>query len=452
MCRGGEESQTEVVERAKVEARWPPSDHSQFACGQLTPPKERCLALPARALRSRMSSHSSPPTWAAWLPRDMHSDAQSTSTESSWTVQSGGTDSSWAIDPALQNNMEACESESLMPADPQIGYGSAGGEQQQQQLVYFLQPVYVPVEDVMPAGDNVQLVGFDGWTDPSNTCMYYPDQQLGECYGQLEQPVCQGDLSMGPLTGKVWQLSKDANGCRQVQDAFDNAGCDEERVALASELVGHVWEALKCMHANHVLQKSITTNRPDVSQFVIDELTQHGAKGITQAARHRFGCRILQRLLEHCTEDQMSFIVEILFIDAVDLSSHTYGHYVMQHLFEQCNHDVVSRLSCSLQQHLPNMIADGYIGAVIGKALNHTNNEACVSLAASLLQEHAHMVVMACSRWGYLAIKQALQLVSTSDQDKAFAELMRCQNKLRSSRYGRLVATFVTELQSLASA
>lgn len=366
-------------------------------------------------------------------------------------MQSTSTDSSWAMDSAIQNNMEVCDDKMAMPAD--VGYVGAGGEQP---LVYILQPVaFVPVDDVMPAGDNMQLVRFDApgvWTDPNNACMYYPEQHVGECYGQLEQPVCQGDLSMGPLTGKVWQLSRDAAGCRQVQDTFDNATCDEERVALASELVGHVWEALKCMHANHVIQKSITTNRPHVSQFVIDELTQHGAKGITQAARHRFGCRILQRLLEHCSEEQMSSIVEVLLSDAVDLSSHTYGHYVMQHLFEQCSPDVVSHLSYSLQQHLPNMIADGYVGAVIGKALNHVDNEACVSLAAGLLQEHAHMVVMACSRWGYLAIKQALQLVSTSDQEKAFAELTRCSNKLRSSRYGRLVASFVTELQSFASA
>lgn len=122
------------------------------------------------------------------------------------------------------------------------------------------------------------------------------------------------------------------------------------------------------------------------------------------------------------------------------------------HIFEQCGQGVVSRLASTLTQHLPNMAADGYIGAVIGKALNHTNNEACISLAAGLLQEHAHMVVMACSRWGYVAVKQALQLVSAFEQDKACSELAHCASKLRSSRYGRLVATFVAELQVNASA
>jgi mRNA-binding protein PUF3 len=237
-----------------------------------------------------------------------------------------------------------------------------------------------------------------------------------------------------------------------VQDAFENSGCDEERTALASELVGHVWEALKCMNANHVLQKCITTIRPSTAQFVIDELSQHGPKGVVQAAKHRFGCRVLQRLLEQCMEEQMSSMVEVLLNDAVDLASHTYGHYVMMHIFEQGGQDVVSRLASTLQQHLPDMVADGYIGAVIGKALNHTNNEACVSLAAGLLQEHAHMVSMACSRWGYVAIKQALQLVSTFEQDKACNEIAYCSSKLRSSRYGRLVATFVMELQAKASA
>lgn len=307
--------------------------------------------------------------------------------------------------------------------------------------------VFPPMEWVAVAIP-IEQFDFENWGDTSNTCMYYPEAQVGEFYGEMDQGVCHGQTSTGPLAGRVWQLSKDSKKCRLVQDAFDEASCDEERIAIASELVGHVWESLKCMNANHVIQKCISTIRPDMAQFVIDELSQYGPKGVMQAAHHRFGCRILQRLLEHCSEEQMAPIVEVLLNSALDLSSHTYGHYVMMHLFEHCGPDVISRLAIILQQHVSSMAPDGYVGAVISKALAHSNNEACQSLAVRLLQELAPVIIMACSRWGYLAVKQALQLVPAPEQEKACSELARCSGKLRSSRYGRLVATHVTELQS----
>lgn len=433
MCRGGE-SQAEAVER-QFEARGQP-DNGQLENGEQTTPPAHCFAMPARALRSRVSAHSARPTWAAWLPQDLQPQAETTPDLRSL----------WAVDPGLQQNIEVCE-DSLVVMSSDVGYAT------EQQVVYLFQPVaWVPMEDVMPLEiDQTQAVAFenfDNWSDANSSGMYYADPQMSGCYGQFDQSACQGNLSIGPLPGKAWQLSRESkDGSRQVQDAFENASCDQEREALASELVGHVWEALKCMHANHVVQKCITTIRPQAAQFVIDELSHHGPKGILQAARHRFGCRILQRLLEHCTEEQMYQIIEVLLNDAVELSSHAYGHYVMQHIFEQCGSDVVSRLASILQQSLTNMDADGFVGSVIGKAFTHINNEACVSLASSLLQEHARVLVMACSRWGYLAVKTALQLVADAEQEKACSELASCSTKLRATRYGRLVATFVTELR-----
>merc|ERR1719247_1621296 len=95
------------------------------------------------------------------------------------------------------------------------------------------------------------------------------------------------------IAGNVWHLAREKEGCRLVQEALENATGDADRVALASEMRGRVWEALRCPNANFVLQKCIGVLRPQASQFIIDELRD---KGSSKAARHRFGCRVLQRL------------------------------------------------------------------------------------------------------------------------------------------------------------
>merc|ERR1719343_1869951 len=110
---------------------------------------------------------------------------------------------------------------------------------------------------------------------------------------------------ISPLSGRVWSLARDAQGCREVQNALEAARTEEERLAIAMELQSHVWDAMRCPHANYVLQKSIALLKPLSSQFIIDEIVRKGARAVAQAAKHKYGCRIIQRLLEHCKTAQV---------------------------------------------------------------------------------------------------------------------------------------------------
>lgn len=282
-------------------------------------------------------------------------------------------------------------------------------------------------------------VVFESWEDASNYMMCaQPEQEY------TEKDEC---IPVDSIIGKVWKLSRDARGCRKVQQAFEEARSIEELNALTSELVGHVWEALKCQHANHVLQKCITTNSAEASQFVIDELLQHGNGGAAQAAKHRFGCRIIERILEHCEEHQVAPLVEQLLTETVALSLHTFGNFVMLHLLEHCP-SVVTQVASTLDEHMATLpMIDGCVGAVIAEALKYADNEASRSLAATLLQDQDRVAIMACSRWGHPAIKRALQLADDTARQEACSLVLRCADQLRTNRYGRQVSTFAAEQQ-----
>merc|ERR1719456_123821 len=75
---------------------------------------------------------------------------------------------------------------------------------------------------------------------------------------------------------------------------------------------------------------------PHQLQFIIDALDPHKSPGsVRKFARHQYGCRILQRLLEHCTEDQVHTLLnDLLLDDVVALSMHAYGKFVVPHIFE----------------------------------------------------------------------------------------------------------------------
>merc|ERR1719329_1781251 len=157
--------------------------------------------------------------------------------------------------------------------------------------------------------------------------------QLGAATAPLDQHCGDGAVAQeddprhaaGPensvLRGRVWRLARHSQGCRDVQRALEEADEDGAN-RIADELRGHVWHAVECCNANHVLQKCIVC-APGAPEFIIAELLAWGPDGSKYLAKHRFGCRVFERLL-----------VDQVLQDVVGLCTHQFANYVMQHLFE----------------------------------------------------------------------------------------------------------------------
>merc|ERR1719277_852214 len=149
----------------------------------------------------------------------------------------------------------------------------------------------------------------------------------------LSQPFAEALLAKGAMAvpGNVWHLSRDPRGCRAVQSALEEASTDKEREALAGELRGNCDRAARCPHANHVLQKIVVKLRPQSLQFVIDEIVE---AGVLQVARHKYGCRVIQRLIEHCEELQVQEVIGDLLRNFRLLAKRPYSNYVLQHMLQ----------------------------------------------------------------------------------------------------------------------
>merc|ERR1712232_867614 len=89
---------------------------------------------------------------------------------------------------------------------------------------------------------------------------------------------------------------------------------------------------------------------PKDLQFMVDEIECRGAAGVRTMAKHRYGCRIFQRLLEHCRPPQVQKLVEVLLAEALPLSEHIYGHFVMQHIVEYGTDSQRDRLIVVLEE------------------------------------------------------------------------------------------------------
>jgi len=121
------------------------------------------------------------------------------------------------------------------------------------------------------------------------------------------------------------------DSCRVAQLALEEASPSEAAILLKA-LRGNVREASKSMFANYVLQRAVELLPNESTNFIAQELTGVGK----EVARHRFGCRILCRLLEHgwLEEAFKRSLLEEVLSDTDALSRDVYGNFVIRHCLE----------------------------------------------------------------------------------------------------------------------
>lgn len=140
-------------------------------------------------------------------------------------------------------------------------------------------------------------------------------------------------------------LALQVYGCRVIQKALEVTQV-EEQLLLIKELREHVLKCITDQNGNHVLQKCIEAaswkrsvesgetlglrrrvTGEDV-QFIIDDIVDNAAGYST----HSYGCRVIQRILEHCSPTQIRPIVNEIVFKCRDLVKDQFGNYVVQHV------------------------------------------------------------------------------------------------------------------------
>jgi len=233
-----------------------------------------------------------------------------------------------------------------------------------------------------------------------------------------------------------------AFGCRVVQAAVEVAG-GEHRSQMTMHMHGHVAELLDSPHGNHVLQKCIEVLPPDNVQFVLNELGAFPDHGLS-IARHRFGCRILERLLEHCPSDQTRDLTEGVIENAYVLCRHPFGNYVVQHVLEygtptQRNAVIEALLQGGVMQLAMHRVASN----VIERALVECTAEGRQALVGQLVAEPEATLAMASSRYGSFIALRLLELPASPQTDEVRKQFSEGLDALKASKHGKQVVASI---------
>ena len=131
--------------------------------------------------------------------------------------------------------------------------------------------------------------------------------------------------------------------CRVIQSAITSID-NEDLIELVSKFQGHVLTLIHDPNGNHVIQRIIeATNEQARSseargdeesassltaqlQFIIDDIIDN----VESLSVHSYGCRVVQRALEYCKEDQKNAVLKGVMECKDQLMKDQFGNYVLQ--------------------------------------------------------------------------------------------------------------------------
>jgi len=174
------------------------------------------------------------------------------------------------------------------------------------------------------------------------------------------------------MKGKIFALSQHMYSCRIVQKAleeFSNNGLIQDQIL--NELGADILSLIQNQNGNHVIQKCFETIPSEKLRFIIEKITEN----IDKLSFHAFECRIIQKILEYSTFEQVSELMKKIMERCFECCQSQYGNYVMQHVLEKGSSAEKDKLLDVLSNNFVKLSLDKFASNVTEKSIIHSNAE-----------------------------------------------------------------------------
>jgi len=270
----------------------------------------------------------------------------------------------------------------------------------------------------------------------------------------------------------VVSLCMHKNGCRVIQKAIRCLALEDIN-KLILKIHGKILTVSRDPNGNHVVQRLIQVmssfatikdkdDKPNAAassqiQFIIDDIKEN----IEDLSTHCYGCRVVQRAIKHCVDEQKHAVVEqIISCDVETLICDRYGNYVIQAVLfngsEEQIASIIERLTESDQ--LLKFARQKYASNIIETILEHGEPEHKKKLVEGMLLDtrneeggYCCVVELSKDRIANYVVNKALENCDGGLQEELFELLSSNYQELSKSRYGKYVLQTLRKHQSASA-
>ena len=215
------------------------------------------------------------------------------------------------------------------------------------------------------------------------------------------------------MRGHVVELTLQTYGCRVVQKALDLAPMALRESIVTAELKGNVPQCVMDTNGNHVIQKCIEVI-PAQSAFIIRAFQGQ----VRTLATHPYGCRVIQKILEHAKRDSGSPLAKAMMpvVDEVctnvrDLVMNQNGNYVVQHVMTNAGLKYTEEIVQNLKDIFPMLACQKFASNVAEKiylAADMQTREYIIERITSGPPQETSLLTMMRDQYGNYVVQKML--------------------------------------------
>lgn len=251
------------------------------------------------------------------------------------------------------------------------------------------------------------------------------------------------------LAGHVLNLSVQMYGCRVIQKALEVVEVDQQAKLVKELEQGNVMKCVKDQNGNHVIQKCIEKVPPHLIQFIVDSFSGQ----VYALATHPYGCRVIQRILEHCNEQQTAPILEELLRCTISLVQDQYGNYVIQHVLEHGKMRDKSTVVEKLKGQILQLSQHKFASNVVEKCVQYGKGDERELIINEILGSGrdgyasvAPLQVMMKDQYANYVIQKMLDLVDDAQREMIIQKIKPHLPSLKKYTYGKHIIARIEKI------
>ncbi|BFG34086.1 hypothetical protein CerSpe_203600 [Prunus speciosa] len=247
------------------------------------------------------------------------------------------------------------------------------------------------------------------------------------------------------LFGHVLTLSLQMYGCRVIQKAIEVVDLDQ-KIKMVEELDGHVMRCVRDQNGNHVIQKCIECVPEDAIHFIVSTFFDQ----VVTLSTHPYGCRVIQRVLEHCNDMNTQTTVMDEILGAVSmLAQDQYGNYVVQHVLEHGKPHERSAIIKELAGKIVQMSQQKFASNVVEKCLTFggpAERELLVNEMLGTTDENEPLQAMMKDQFANYVVQKVLETCDDQQRELILSRIKVHLNALKKYTYGKHIVARVEKL------
>ncbi|KAG6468001.1 hypothetical protein ZIOFF_072567 [Zingiber officinale] len=199
-------------------------------------------------------------------------------------------------------------------------------------------------------------------------------------------------------------------------------------------------------NGNHVIQKCVECIPAEKIGFIISAF--HGQ--VATLSTHPYGCRVIQRVLEHCSdESQSQFIVDEILQSSCLLAQDQYGNYVTQHVLERGKPHERSQIISKLFGQIVQMSQNKFASNVIEKCLAYGSTEERDLLIKEIVgqtEENDNLLVMMKDQFANYVVQKILETCTDKHREILLNRIKVHLPALKKYTYGKHIVSRIEQV------